>query len=406
MVKISVVIPVYNVSEFLDESISSLLKQNFNDFELICVNDGSKDDSLEILEEFAKIDDRVKVINKPNGGCGSARNRALDEAHGDYIYFFDPDDYILPSALEVLYNNAINNNSDLVMFKIAWFMDGEPIDYSNPLFNFDDIFKDVDFNNFTFTYKDVISHVLNSGFAPWSKLYKKEFLDKYDDFRFDLGVAFDDVPFHVKSMLRAEKISFAPDFYYHYRYANPNSVNNTSSNGIDIMKIVDIVEDFIKKEGYFEELKEEFFIFKVNQITMYMLSSHSEDYFHLAKKRLLELDINDIKHIPKHIYEKYERTVDSDSFKEYKFKTDFFELKNELINKNNKLTNKNYKLINKNQKLITKNTELLNKNKKLRKENKKLKKENKKLKKFKKEILSSKSLKLTKPLRDIKNWRI
>ena len=176
MVKISVIIPVYNVGEFLNEAISSLLNQTFTDFELICVNDGSKDNSLEILEKFSEIDPRVIVIDKENGGCGSARNRALDEAKGEYIYFFDPDDYILPNAFEELYKNITDNNSDLVLFKIAMFIDGEPIDYSNPLFNFDEIFTDVDFNNFVFTYKDVKSHVLNSGFAPWSKLYRKSFL--------------------------------------------------------------------------------------------------------------------------------------------------------------------------------------------------------------------------------------
>ena len=90
--KISVLIPVYNVSEFLHESIASLLNQTMKEIELICVNDGSKDNSLDILLEFSRQDARVRVIDKPNGGCGSARNRALDEASGDYIYFFDPDD--------------------------------------------------------------------------------------------------------------------------------------------------------------------------------------------------------------------------------------------------------------------------------------------------------------------------
>ena len=112
MVKISVVIPVYNVAEFLEEAISSLLNQTFEDFELICVNDGSKDNSLDILNDFAKKDSRVVVIDKENGGCGSARNRALDEAKGEYIYFFDPDDYILPDAFERLYENIVNNDSD------------------------------------------------------------------------------------------------------------------------------------------------------------------------------------------------------------------------------------------------------------------------------------------------------
>lgn len=371
MAKISVLIPVYNVSEFLEESIGSLLDQSFEDIELICVNDGSKDNSLDILNDFAKKDSRVKVIDKPNGGCGSARNRALDEATGEYLYFFDPDDYILPNALEELYKNIESNGSDLVLFKIATFMDGQPINYDNPLFNFDKIFKDVDFDHFTFNYKDVTRHVLNSGFAPWSKLYRKSFLDKYDDFRFDLGVAFDDVPFHVKSMLRAEKISFAPDYYYHYRNANPNSVNNTASNGIDIMKIVDLVEEFLRNEGYFEELREEFYYFKMNQIKMYMISSHNEDYFQLAKKNLLEFKHDDIKHLPSYHLEKYYLIINSNSYEEYEIRDEIHEMN-------------------------VKKRKLDKKNKAMRKKINKLDKKNK-------EILGSKSWKLTKPLRSIKN---
>lgn len=370
MVKISVIIPVYNVSEFLEEAISSLLNQTFSDFELICVNDGSKDNSLDILNQFAKKDSRIIVIDKENGGCGSARNRGLDEATGEYIYFFDPDDYVLPNAFEELYNNITSNNSDLVIFKIAWFMEGEPVDYNRPLFNFDKIFKGVDFNNFTFNYKDVKGHVLNSGFAPWSKLYKKSFLDKYDDFRFDLGVAFDDVPFHVKSMLRAEKISFAPDYYYHYRYANPNSVNNTSSNGIDIMKIVNIVEEFLKREKYFDEMKEEFYFFKLNQITMYMVSSNSQDYFNLARKTLLDSDEYEIKKIPEFLRKKYYWIIESNSVDEYKLKEQIDMLESDIC--------------------------------KLSEENKSLVKQKKKQEKITNEILSSKSWQITKPLRNFK----
>ena len=135
MTKVSVIIPVYNAAEYLEESIGSVLNQTLEDIELICVNDGSKDNSLEMLNDFAKKDHRVKVIDKPNGGCGSARNKALDNATGEFIYFFDPDDYILENCFEELYNNAINNDTDLVMFKIARFRDGEPINYNIPGFN-------------------------------------------------------------------------------------------------------------------------------------------------------------------------------------------------------------------------------------------------------------------------------
>lgn len=288
--KVSLIIPVYNAEEFLDESIGSLLNQTLHDIELVCVNDGSKDNSLKMLENFAKKDSRVVIIDQPNGGCGAARNKALDNAIGDYIYFFDPDDYILPNALEELYNNAKSNDSDFVIFKIASFRDGEPIDYNSPGFEFEKIFPNVDFNNFTFSYKEVKRHVLLSSFAPWTKFYKKEFLDKYPDFRFHTNVAFDDVPFHVQSMLRASKISYVPEFFYHYRLSNPNSVNNTASNAPDILKIVNFVEDFLKSNGFYDEFKEEFTIFKIVQLSLYVISSHSEEYFNLVKQNVLDVD--------------------------------------------------------------------------------------------------------------------
>lgn len=289
-IKVSLIIPVYNAEDFLDESINSLLNQTLKDIELVCVNDGSKDSSLKMLEDFAKNDGRIKIINQENQGCGAARNKALDNAKGDYIYFFDPDDYLTPNALEKLYDNAISNNSDFVIFKIASFRDGEPINYDEPGFEFEKIFNDVDFDNFTFNYRAIKRHVLLSSFAPWTKFYKKEFLDKYDDFRFHTKVAFDDVPFHVQSMIRAKRISYVPEFFYHYRLSNPNSVNNTASNAFDIFKIVDYVENFLEKEGCFDEFREDFLIFKITQLSMYISSSHSEDYFKMVKSAIEDMN--------------------------------------------------------------------------------------------------------------------
>lgn len=345
-VKISVIIPVYNAEEFLYESIPSVLNQSLGDIELLCVNDGSKDNSLKILEDFASDDSRVKIFNKINGGCGSARNVGLDNASGEYIYFFDPDDYILPNTFEELYKNAINNESDLVMFKIARFRDNESIDYSIPGFEFEEIFKGVDFNDFSFNYKDIKSYVLNSSFAPWTKLYKKEFLDQYPDFRFPLNIAFDDVPFHVMSLLRASKISFVPDFFYRYRLSNVNSVNNTSSNGIDIFRICDIVENFLNKENYFDEFKEEFICFKFTQILNYIISSNSEEYFQKAKEEFSSINQNlnnslfFNNSIPSTLLNKVGLVLSCDSFEIYKLKVKI----NNLEEENKKLSNLNYSL--------------------------------------------------------------
>ena len=116
MVKISVIVPVYNCEDYLEESIRSILNQSFNDIEIICVDDGSTDDSLNILKELSKQDTRLKVYTQENQGASVARNNALEKASGDYIYFFDADDYAVEDCLEKVYSNAVNNDSDMVIF--------------------------------------------------------------------------------------------------------------------------------------------------------------------------------------------------------------------------------------------------------------------------------------------------
>ena len=402
--KISVVVPVYNAENFLDESIPSLLNQTFKEIEVLCVNDGSKDNSLKILERFAKIDSRIKVIDKKNGGCGSARNMGLDYAVGEYIYFFDPDDYVLHNTFEELHNNATKNKSDLVMFKIARFIDGEPVDYSIPGFDFDNVFKGVDFNNFTFTYKDIKKYVLNASFAPWCKLYKKDLIES-NGFRFATNVAFDDAPFHVQSLLKAKRISFIPDFFYHYRLSNPNSVNNTASNGIDIFKICDIVEDFLKENKFYGEFVKEFELFKVVQIDNYLFSTNTEEYFQKAKEEFGKIDTSNSIIYP-HLIRRMQLICESESLNEYVqkfFNTQINKLendKNNLKEQQNKLNEEIRNLEEQKDKSNKEIQKLKQNNQKLLNENKELKKENDELREIKDTVFNSNSWKITKPLRN------
>lgn len=381
MVKISILIPVYNAKDFLYDSIPSLLNQTFTDIELICVNDGSKDNSLEILNEFASKDSRVKVIDKENGGCGSARNRALEEVNGEYIYFFDPDDMIESNALELAYDMAVKNDSDLVIFKADIF-DKDGISDRETFFNYNRTIDKKDFGNLSFD--QIKRYVLKGGYAPWSKLYKKDLIDAYDDFKFNLGLAFDDVPFHVKTMLRAKRISFINKFLYHYRVDNVNSVNSTSSNGFDVFTIIDIVEDILIKENRFKELKKEFNIFQTHHCLLYVISTDSEDYYRTTRERFKKIDRNCLNN---NIYLRsyYDLVLECDDYYEFKPRYENLLLENKLKRHENQLNRlkENYS--------------------KLKKENSQLKKENKELKKINEEIKNSKSFKVTKPLRKIKN---
>ena len=103
MVKISLIIPIYNEEKYLEECLDSVLNQTFTDFEIICINDGSTDSSLKILEKYKSISDKLKVITQENRGLGHARNRGLEIAKGEYICFLDGDDWLAKEAFEKLY---------------------------------------------------------------------------------------------------------------------------------------------------------------------------------------------------------------------------------------------------------------------------------------------------------------
>ena len=106
MIKVSIVIPVYNVQKYLHECLDSLINQTLKDIEIICINDGSTDNSLNILKEYALKDSRIKVIDKENEGQGIARNLGIELAQGEFIGFVDPDDWLEPEMLEMMYNQA------------------------------------------------------------------------------------------------------------------------------------------------------------------------------------------------------------------------------------------------------------------------------------------------------------
>lgn len=401
MAKISILVPVYNAKDFLYDSIPSLLNQSFEDLEIICVNDGSKDNSLEILNEFASEDSRVKVFDKENGGCGSARNYAIEQATGDYIYFFDPDDRIESDALELAYDSAVKNNSDLVIFKANTFVENGSGN-EEIFFNYTEI-SEKDYGNVPL---DVIrSYILRGGYAPWSKLYKKEFLDSYDDFRFDLGLAFDDVPFHVKTILRAKKVSYINKILYHYRVDNVNSVNSTSSNGFDIFKIIDKVENILKEEDYYDVILGRFSIFKVCHILYYIISTNSVEYFNIAKEKFKEVDSSffEDKH---NLKRRYDLVLECDDFESFKPKYEALLLEKELKDLKEKQVNLDSinKELQDDQLLLNNEIKSLKKDQlNLKRTNKKLKKEVKQLKKEKKELSNSRSWKITKPLRKLIN---
>ena len=254
MSKISVIIPVYNIEKYLPECLDSLLNQTFRDFEIICVNDGSKDDSLKILETYAQKDSRIRVITKENGGSGSARNRGLAEAQGEYIQFVDGDDYFEPQMLEKLYKLAENYNADIAVCSSRKVDDNGKITESrnpNSPINLDK----TPFNK-PFSYKDFPNDIFSLlGTMPWNKLYKKELIQN-NELRFPKLTGPDDLCFVFMTEVCAERIVVIDDELINYRFNRAGSVQTYRANhASDIIRAGIFVREFLLAKGLWENVK-------------------------------------------------------------------------------------------------------------------------------------------------------
>ena len=284
---ISVIIPVYNVEDYLEECLDSVCNQSFKDIEIICVNDGSTDMSPKILDDYVKKDSRIKIITQENNGLGHARNTGLKYAAGEYVLFVDSDDFLCENALGELYSNARSNNSDVVIFNFFSYNGN----YAPTGLQLEELFGNVDYNDFTFTYRDIKHYVMYDYFAVWFKMYKKDFLDKFN-LDFQVGIAYEDVLFQVKSFIYADKISFLPKHLYSYRVFNSSSITSDSTKIFDIVDVVDSVEEFLKEMSLYDEFEFEFLMFKIIHYSYKVRISRGTNYFDFVKNEFISLKNN------------------------------------------------------------------------------------------------------------------
>ncbi len=220
MAKVSVIIPIYNVQEYLRECLDSVVNQTLNDIEIICVNDGSKDNSLAIIREYEQKDSRIVVVSGPNGGYGKAMNKGLDRATGEYIGIVEPDDYVLPEMYEDLYQTASEHQLDLVkadFYRFTRDKNGE--------------------ENRTYEYLDVTEkrygELLNPSQDPstirfklntWTGIYRREMIEQYHIRHHETpGASFQDNGFFWQTFIHAERAMIVNQPYYMNRRDNPNS---------------------------------------------------------------------------------------------------------------------------------------------------------------------------------------
>lgn len=233
MPAISVIIPVYNVEKYLRRCLDSVLNQAFSDWEAICVNDGSPDNSADILKEYAERDARFKIVTKENGGLSDARNAGMRVAEGDFILFLDSDDFIHPQTMEIAYFLATRDGSDIVSFTYDRIYRPQLMIRYKLGLNTDNvvpgrIHKRYNLANIkTLVTDDVYAYATESAHNPfnpkrkwlikhcqvWKNLYRRELIS---DTPFIKGILFEDFPWWSAIMLKNPRVTIAPLPLYFY----------------------------------------------------------------------------------------------------------------------------------------------------------------------------------------------
>lgn len=283
-IKISIVMPVYNASSFLHDSIGDVLSQSFTDFELICVDDGSTDGSSALLDEFAVKDSRIKVVHQENRGGGAARNTGIQYATGKYLLFLDADDRFEQNLLELSVKKAEEERADVVVY------DADAFDYATGakrkaqwLIYDDDLDPDNPF-----------ASVNNS---VWNKLFLRENIEKYG-IRFTERRAAYSTSFVVCAMMVADRIRMIKDVLLHYRMNNPSS--NVTNEDKDSTAIVDAlleVKLFLENNGLYEKKEEQYlYLFEKEIMTRLSFMKTIEGYrklYNYAHEKCAEIPLKD-----------------------------------------------------------------------------------------------------------------
>jgi len=234
--KISVIVPVYNMQEYLKDCLNSIINQTFSDLEIIIINDGSSDNSYDIIKEYALKDARIVVINQVNKGLSGARNKGLEIAKGEYIAFIDSDDTVDLNMLEKLYTKVQNHNIDIAVSQSKRVENGKIISKTNLPRNLS---------------KDHLFNALQNSFSPavYTKIYRKELFIK-NRITFPKGCNYEENITTIKLFHSASSVVYLNDTYYNY-FKRTNSITATTSskNIIDIFKVaVDMEKYFIEKD--------------------------------------------------------------------------------------------------------------------------------------------------------------
>ena len=237
--KISVIVPVYNVEKYLEKCLTSLVNQTFKDMEIIVVNDGSTDNSEKIVKEFMKKYANISYYKKENGGVSDARNYGLRYAKGDYIGFLDNDDYVALDMYEKMYKKITSDDFDFVACDVTYvFPDSERVVETK-------IKKDT--TNIKSLFFDMYPVV-------WNKLYKREL---FRDILFKKDVWYEDVELLYRIIPYVKKVGVIHEAFNYYVQREGSITHKVSDKAYDYIDNMNTIVDFYKEKGFYEQYKKE-----------------------------------------------------------------------------------------------------------------------------------------------------
>ena len=300
-IKVSVLVPVYNVEKYIEQCIKSIVSQSLKEIEIICINDGSTDNSVHILEDYKAKDSRIRIINKKNAGYGHSMNIGIDMAAGEYISIIESDDFAEPDMLEALYKTAVKYGADIVKGEYFNYRDGKDT-FAGRLSNYE---------------KDKLMSVLDTptilyvADTIWSALYNRRFLDKNNIvFHETRGASFQDISFAIQGWMHASKVVFIDKPLLHYRRDNLSSSMHNPEKIFNVFDEYEWLEEKIKKNwGMAPEVEKYFVATKYGDyLNHYYRVGHLYQYALLLKIRdSLENDLQKCRiesvAFPQHVWE-------------------------------------------------------------------------------------------------------
>lgn len=252
-IKVTVIMPIYNAFSYLRPALDRVLDQTLREIELICVDDGSTDKSLEILKEYQKLDERVRIITETNAGPALARNKGIARARGEYVAFLDGDDFFEPTMLEKMYSAAVENNLDIAIAGYDVYNDSLAKFETAPKNEHDEIYRD---GIVTSKNENPDEIFMSTTGSAWNKLFKKSFIvEKQLGFLPDVKM-YEDVYFVVCALSLAERVSKIPEVLMHHRvYSSQSRARSFRKYYSHVPTVYVAVREFLRAHGMLAPLK-------------------------------------------------------------------------------------------------------------------------------------------------------